>query len=688
MDVAEVEVGLEALGVDPNRLLVERLGLDQLVALVVDVRQVDERRHELRVEQHGPPVGRAPPPPGRASSPSSSSAPSRKYLRRQRVIGGGDLLRPLGRKQRHLGRRRRRQRHDARRRALDARGLEVERQLARRGGRQRAQHAAAATRRARAPPPPAGSRGDRRTSTGRRRAGRAPTSPGTAGDRRAAPGTCRAGRAPSSTANAASRGPGRPASRHRSVFGQHPAHVRGHVERARAPVTRIVVRGVRSGENTPPSRSTIVRVSRFESTLSLPTRATCSPPNGRSAEGNVTDRSRHDDAAALDVTERWSGVRGPGSRFRPSTLELDSTDTVPCPDSPCAHVLLAGDIGGTKTLLGLFRNGPDERPRPVVVREYRDARLRQPRRDRRRVLRRRRRRRRSDAVCDRRRRPGDRPRSRGSPTCRGSSTRASWPSGSTTARSRSSTTSRRWPTRSRCSSDDELAVLQEGVAVPTGNAALIAAGTGLGEALLHNVDGRFLPSPSEGGHADFAARTPRELALVEELTRMLRTRRQRTRHLGTGPRQHLPVHARHPGLPQGLPRRSARRRTSATLPAAIATTALAGRCEQCGEALEMFVEAYGAEAGNLALRSAATAGDLHRRRHRAEAPAGARARHVPRGVLRQGAAHRHAPDDARVRDPQSTGGAARRGDPGGRNRRRLLGSQDVGLAGSHGPARL
>ena len=67
---------------------------------------------------------------------------------------------------------------------------------------------------------------------------------------------------------------------------------------------------------------------------------------------------------------------------------------------------------------------------------------------------------------------------------------------------------------------DELTVLQEGVASATGNAALIAAGTGLGEALLHNVNGRFLPSPSEGGHADFAARTPRELALVQELTRI------------------------------------------------------------------------------------------------------------------------------------------------------------------------
>ena len=54
---------------------------------------------------------------------------------------------------------------------------------------------------------------------------------------------------------------------------------------------------------------------------------------------------------------------------------------------------------------------------------------------------------------------------------------------------------------------EELCVLQEGVPVPSGNAALIAAGTGLGEALLHNLGGRFVPSASEGGHADFSART-------------------------------------------------------------------------------------------------------------------------------------------------------------------------------------
>ena len=154
---------------------------------------------------------------------------------------------------------------------------------------------------------------------------------------------------------------------------------------------------------------------------------------------------------------------------------------------------------------------------------------------------------------------------------------------------------------------EELTILQEGIAVPTGNAALIAAGTGLGEAFLHNVGGRFLPAPSEGGHADFAARTPRELALVRDLARI--HGRVDVERVISGPglvnlfrfthgTQDLRVACRVVGS----------RLDAAELPAAITQAALDGRCEQCAEALDMFVEAYGAEAGNLALRSVATAG--------------------------------------------------------------------------------
>src|SRR5688572_2455781 len=67
---------------------------------------------------------------------------------------------------------------------------------------------------------------------------------------------------------------------------------------------------------------------------------------------------------------------------------------------------------------------------------------------------------------------------------------------------------------------NELDVLQEGVADDGGAAVVIAAGTGLGQAYLHRVNGQRRPLPSEGGHADFAARTDREA----ELVRMLRDR--------------------------------------------------------------------------------------------------------------------------------------------------------------------
>lgn len=77
----------------------------------------------------------------------------------------------------------------------------------------------------------------------------------------------------------------------------------------------------------------------------------------------------------------------------------------------------------------------------------------------------------------------------------------------------------------------EVQTLQAGEADQRGNIALIAAGTGLGEALLHNVDGRFVPVPSEAGHADFAARNEREIQLLRWLTARYRTSRCGTRRI-------------------------------------------------------------------------------------------------------------------------------------------------------------
>ena len=150
---------------------------------------------------------------------------------------------------------------------------------------------------------------------------------------------------------------------------------------------------------------------------------------------------------------------------------------------------------------------------------------------------------------------------------------------------------------------DQLAFLQPGEPAESGNAALIAPGTGLGEALLHRIDDRWVPSPSEGGHADFAPRTPREIQLLETLTG--RFGRASYEHVVSGPglvNLHQFTHNGEacPVIPDGTP--------PVDQPALISTAGLEGGCARCAEALDLFVAALGAEAGNLGLRSVATAG--------------------------------------------------------------------------------
>ena len=144
---------------------------------------------------------------------------------------------------------------------------------------------------------------------------------------------------------------------------------------------------------------------------------------------------------------------------------------------------------------------------------------------------------------------------------------------------------------------DELDVLQAGERDPDGNAAVISVGTGLGAALLHRTDGRLHALPTETGHADFAARTDREM----ELVRRLRDRygRAEVEQVLSG-RGIVNLHQlTHAGRrcatvgDDGSPDAAAR----------ISQSALDGRCADCVEALQLFVDAYGAEAGNLALRS-------------------------------------------------------------------------------------
>jgi glucokinase len=147
----------------------------------------------------------------------------------------------------------------------------------------------------------------------------------------------------------------------------------------------------------------------------------------------------------------------------------------------------------------------------------------------------------------------------------------------------------------------ELHVLQKGTPDADGNLALIAAGTGLGEALLHNIDGRIVPSPSEAGHGDFPARTERDIVLLRELTS--RYGRADIEHVISG-RGLINIH-------RAMHRDACLASIdleSADAPARITDAAVNRRCPGCVETLDLFVEAYGAEAGNLALRSVATGG--------------------------------------------------------------------------------
>lgn len=170
---------------------------------------------------------------------------------------------------------------------------------------------------------------------------------------------------------------------------------------------------------------------------------------------------------------------------------------------------------------------------------------------------------------------------------------------------------------------DNLLTLRAGEPMP-GNAALIAAGTGLGEAGLYfqkedrrQGDGqrqaeRLLPFATEGGHCDFAPRNEREI----ELLRFLR-HRLRHRHAGRVSWERV---LSGPGLqnlfdfvvevegvePSG--RMVERLANEADVPAAIAECALSEECPAADRTLDFFVELYGSEAGNLALKVMARAG--------------------------------------------------------------------------------
>jgi len=154
--------------------------------------------------------------------------------------------------------------------------------------------------------------------------------------------------------------------------------------------------------------------------------------------------------------------------------------------------------------------------------------------------------------------------------------------------------------------DDDLLSLQAGNPDAGGNAAIIAAGTGLGEAGLY-FDGRqHHPFACEGGHADFSPQTELDMALLRHLLKQHDHVSWERIVSGDGL---VSIHAclcqlRQREAPDWL--QQLMREGDAA--AAISSAAQQGRDAICSEALGLFVHLYGAEAGNLALKLMATGG--------------------------------------------------------------------------------
>ena len=155
---------------------------------------------------------------------------------------------------------------------------------------------------------------------------------------------------------------------------------------------------------------------------------------------------------------------------------------------------------------------------------------------------------------------------------------------------------------------NDLVTLNEGVRNPQGTIAVIGAGTGLGEAIsMRSADGVTTVLPTEGGHTDFAPRNELEISVLRFLTtRWPHVSWERVLS-GDGLVNLAEALAKiqSVALPEAVARAVLENRPSA--PAAVTAAAAAGD-PISRQALQLFCSLYGAEAGNLALKALPTGG--------------------------------------------------------------------------------
>lgn len=154
--------------------------------------------------------------------------------------------------------------------------------------------------------------------------------------------------------------------------------------------------------------------------------------------------------------------------------------------------------------------------------------------------------------------------------------------------------------------DDDFYLLNAGAPGATGNAAVIAAGTGLGEAGLYWDGVRYTPFPTEGGHSSFSPTTDLEIALLQYLRgRYGRVSWERVLS-GSGLVNLYQFLRDTEGEEE--PDWLAEAMRAGDPAAAISEAALSGRSTACENALDLFVRLYGVEAGDQALKLMAVGG--------------------------------------------------------------------------------
>ena len=135
----------------------------------------------------------------------------------------------------------------------------------------------------------------------------------------------------------------------------------------------------------------------------------------------------------------------------------------------------------------------------------------------------------------------------------------------------------------------------------SGNASIIAAGTGLGEAGLFWDGHKHIPFASEGGHTDFSPATEQEYRLHQFLSIKYKGHVSWERIVSGMGLENLYQFLCYEDQSQPPAWLQQQMQTGDTA-AAISNAAIAGKDKLCRQALDWFVHLYGVEAGNHALK--------------------------------------------------------------------------------------